>query len=301
MRYDLIIIGAGPAGLTASVYAARYQLKILVLGKIPGGLVGEAHEVCNFPSYEKITGFELVKKMLEQVKKLDVEIKTEDVLEIKKGKFFEVVTGKGKYLSKKIIIATGSKRRTLDLEREEEFIGRGVHYCATCDAGFYKNKIVGVVGGGDAALTSALLLSKFAKKVYVIYRKNKFVNAEPTWIKEVNKNKKVIPLFNSEITELIGKDNLEKIKMDNGDELSLDGLFVEIGNVPGCVLAEKIGIKMEEDYIKVDKSQRTNIRGVFAAGDVTNNPLKQIVTACGEGAVAAYIIYKELMKEKSGR
>jgi len=299
--YDLIIIGAGPAGLTAAVYAARYKLNVLVIGKIPGGLMGEAHEVCNFPTYDKITGFELVKKMVEQVKKLEVEIKHEEVLDIEKGTEFQIVTGKNKYFAKKIIIATGSKRRSLGVEREKELTGKGLHYCATCDAGFYKDKIVGVVGGGDAALTSALLLSKFAKKVYIIYRRDKFINAEPTWAEEVKKNKKIDLIFNSEIEELIGKEKLEKIKLQNKKEIVLEGLFVEIGSVPGCAIAEKLGVKMKNNYIIVDKNQGTNVDGVFATGDVTDNPLKQIVTACGEGAVAGYTVYKELMREKSGK
>ena len=320
--YDLIIIGAGPAGLTAAVYAARYKLNVLVIGKIPGGLMGEAHEVCNFPTYDKITGFELVKKMVEQVKKLEVEIKHEEVLDIEKGTEFQIVTGKNKYFAKKIIIATGSKRRSLGVEREKELTGKGLHYCATCDAGFYKDKIVGVVGGGDAALTSALLLSKFAKKVYIIYRRDKFINAEPTWTEEVKKNKKIELIFNSEIEELIGKEKLEgiklapkgvpsveedvntegkKVKLKDGKEVELDGLFVEIGSVPGCAIAEKLGVKMKNNYIIVDKNQGTNVEGVFATGDVTDNPLKQIVTACGEGAVAGYTVYKELMREKSGK
>lgn len=297
--YDLIIIGTGPAGLTAAIYAARYKLNVLVIGKIQGGLIGEAHEVCNFPTYEKITGMELVQKMVNQVKKLKVEIKMEEVLDVVKKERFEIVTSKNKYSAKKIIIATGSKRRSLGVEREKEFVGKGIHYCATCDAGFYKGKTVGVVGGGDAALTAALLLSKFAKKVYLIYRRNEFINAEPTWVEEVKKNKKITPMFNSEIAELIGKDKLEKVKLEKGDELVIDGLFVEIGSLPGCAIAEKLGVKMEDNYIIVDKNQKTNVEGVLVAGDVTNNPLKQVVTACGEGAVAGYTTYKELMREKS--
>ncbi|MBR9702298.1 FAD-dependent oxidoreductase [Candidatus Pacearchaeota archaeon] len=311
MTYDLIIIGAGPAGMTAAIYAARYKLKVLVIGKIPGGYMGEAHEVCNFPTYEKATGMELVQKMVNQVKNLGVEIKTEEVLDVKKGKEFIVSAGKNEYSAKKILIATGSKRRSLGVEREKELTGKGLHYCATCDAGFYKDKIVGVAGGGDAALTAALLLSKFAKKVYLIYRRDKFINAEPTWVDEVKKVKNIEPLFNSEITELIGKDKLERVRLTpkgvpsveedvntEGNEVVVDGLFVEIGSIPGSVIAEKLGVKMKDNYIMVSKNQETNAGGVFAAGDVTDNPLKQIVTACGEGAIAGYSVYKELMREK---
>ncbi|GAG84331.1 unnamed protein product [marine sediment metagenome] len=164
-KYDLIIIGAGPAGLTAALYAARYKMNFLVIGKNPGGLIGEAHEICNFPSYDRISGAELMKRFIEPVKKLGVEIKQEEILDVKKNKNdFEIVTNKNKYSVKKIIFATGSERKKLDIAKEKEFVGKGLSYCATCDAGFYKDKITGVVGGSDAALTAALLLTKFAKK-----------------------------------------------------------------------------------------------------------------------------------------
>jgi len=299
-KYDLIIIGAGPAGLTAAIYAARYKLDVLVIGKLIGGLAGEAYEICNFPSYKKILGFELMTKMLNQVKELDVEIKLEEVLDIKKQKDFEIITDKDRYFSKKIILATGSERRKLKLDREKEFTGKGISYCATCDAGFYKDKIVGVVGGGDAALTSALLLTKFAKKVYIIYRREKFCRAKPTWIDEVKKNKKIFPIFNSNITKLIGKEHLEEVELNKKKKLKVDGLFVEIGNIPNTKLAEKLKVKLDCENIAVDKKQRTNIKGMFAAGDITNNPLKQIVTACAEGAIAANSVYEEISSASLG-
>lgn len=294
--YDLIIIGTGPAGLTAAIYAARYNLDALVIGIIPGGTAGEAYKICNFPSYAETTGVELMTKMINQVKKLGVEIKSEEVLNIEKNADFKVKTNKKEYFAKKIIIAAGLKRRKLIMEREKEFIGKGINYCATCDAGFYKDKIVGIVGGGNSALTSALLSTEFAKKVYIIYRKPRFFRAEPAWVKDVEKNKKIISIFNANITKLKGKDRLESVELDNGKELKLDGLFVEIGSVPGIGLAEKLKIKTDKNFIKVDKKQRTNISGVFAAGDITDNPLKQIITACGEGAIAANTAYNELGK-----
>lgn len=294
--YDLIIIGTGPAGLTAAIYAARYNLKTLVIGKLLGGTAGEAYKICNFPSYTETTGFELMTKMINQVKKLGVEIKSEEVLNIEKNSDFNVKTNKKEYSAKKIIIAAGLKRRKLNIEREKEFAGKGINYCATCDAGFYKDKIVGIAGGGNSALTSALLLTEFAKKVYIIYRKPKFFRAEPAWVKDVEKNKKITCIFNANIAKLKGKGGLEGVELDNGKELKLDGLFVEIGSVPGIGLAEKLKIKTDQNFIKVDKKQRTNISGVFAAGDITDNPLKQIITACGEGAVAANTAYNELGK-----
>ena len=298
-KYDLIIIGAGPAGLTAAVYASRYRINLLVIGKMPGGLMSEAYEICNFPSYNRIKGIDLMKKMIDHINDLKVEIKSEEVLEIKKKKKeFEIITNKNNYSAKNIIVATGSERRKLGIDREKEFVGKGISYCATCDAGFYKDKVVGVAGGSDAALTAALLLSKFAKKVYIIYRKNKFFRGDNIWIEEVKKNKKIESLFNSKITRLIGKDKFEEIEINGKVKLKVDGVFVEVGNIPNLELAKNIGVKIEKNQIVTDKQQRTNIKGIFAAGDITDNPLKQIVTACGEGATAANSVYRELMKEK---
>ncbi len=295
-KYDLVIIGAGPASLTAAIYAARYKLDVLIIGKIIGGLATEAYEISNFPTYDKIKGIELMLKMINQTKKLGVEIKLEDVLDIKKN--FRIITNKGEYSAKKIIIATGLERRKLGIDREKEFIGKGISYCATCDSGFYKDKTVGVIGGGNSVLTSALLLAKFAKKVYLIYRREKF-SAEPIWIEEIQKNKKIITIFNSTITKLIGKNNLEEIELTKKKKLKIDGLFIEIGGAPGIALTKKLGVKItNKNEIIVDKNQKTNLNGVFAAGDITNNPLKQIITACAEGAIAADSIYKELIKNK---
>ena len=298
--YDLIIIGAGPAGLAGAVYAARYQLKTLVIGQIPGGIAGTAHKVCNFPSYSTINGMELMMKMFEQVKSNKVEIKQEIIQSIQKTKEFQIKTNKTEYQAKKIIIATGTERKKLGLKDELKFLGKGLSYCATCDSGFYKDKTVGVVGGSDAALTAALLLANISQKVYLIYRKEAFTKAEPAWVSQVEKDKNIEVLFNTEIVGLIGNEKLEKIDLisnKNKKQLIIDGLFIEVGSVPNIKLAEELKLKLEKNQIIVDKNQRTNVSGVFAAGDVTNNSLKQIITACAEGSVAAYNIYKELKLE----
>jgi len=298
MEYDLVIIGAGPSGLTAAIYAARYKLNTIVIGEQIGGMAAEAEEIHNFPSHKKITGIELIKKMREQVENFGVEIKNSYVNSIKKiDSQFLVKTSSTEYKAKKIILATGTEKRKLGLDLEDKFLGKGISYCATCDAAFFKNKVVGVVGGSNSALTAALLLSKFANKVYIIYRKNKFFRAEPKLVEEVEKNEKIKSIFNSNVTELIGENKLEGVKLDNGDKLNLDGLFIEIGSVPNLKLAEELGIELEENHIKVDKKQRTNIRGVFACGDVTNSPLKQIIVACAQGAIAANSAYEELKGE----
>lgn len=298
MKYDLIIIGAGPGSLSAGIYAGRYDLKTLIIGKLPGGTATYAHLIENFPSYEKITGTELMIKMIKQVQKFNIEILQEEVLEISKKENFIIKTNKNNYSAKKVIIATGKTQGKLELENEERLIGKGISYCATCDAGFYKDKIVGVVGGGNSALSAAVLLSKFAKKVYIIYRRDKFFRAEPAWIKEIEKNSKIKCLFNSKINKLIGKEKLEKVELENGKELELDGLFIEIGGTPETYFLEKIGVNLDKaGYIKVDESQKTNIKGLYAIGDVTNNKLKQIITACSDGAIAANSVYEELNKE----
>jgi thioredoxin reductase (NADPH) len=294
MEYDVVIIGSGPAGLTAAIYAARYKLKTLVLGQLHGGIAGEAWEICNFPTYGRVKGFELMMKMIKQVQDLGVEIKNEEVLEITEKLI--VKTNKKEYSTKKIILATGTERKRLELKKEKEFLGKGISYCATCDGGFFKDKIVGVVGGSDAALTAALLLSRFAKKVYIFYRKEKFFRAEPSWIDEVKKEKKIEPIFNVNIIELLGDKKLEKIKLDNKNEIELDGLFVEIGSTPNSSLGKNLGLKMQEGYILTDERMKTNVDGVFACGDVRESPMKQIITACSDGAIAANCAYEEIQK-----
>lgn len=298
--YDLIIIGAGPAGLTAAIYAARYKLNFIVIGKILGGTINRAYEITNFPSYEKITGLEFIQKLEKQVKELGVVIKQEEVNNIEKKKDeFMLITNKNKYLTKNIILATGTEKGKLNLENEERLTGHGISYCTTCDAGFFKDKIVSVVGGSNSALKSALLLSKYAKKVYIIYRRDKFHRGEPLLVDEVNENKKISKIFNSRITKLTGKEELEEVEIETKNKktkMKMDGLFVEIGNVPNDLLARKLKLKFDGDYIEVNKKQETNVEGVYAAGDTTNNPLKQIITSCSEGAIAANTAFKELNK-----
>lgn len=299
--YDVIIIGAGPGGLAAATYSARYTLKTLVIGALPGGTMAEAHEVCNYPGYEKIKGFELGMKMAEQVKANGVEIKQTIVTDIKKleNGTFEVSTPKESFTTKKVIISTGLKRRHLNIEREKELSGKGVSYCATCDGMFYKDKIVGVVGGGNAALTAARLLAEYAKKVYILYRGKEFLKAEPAWVADINKNSKIEPMFKIKVEKLLGEEKLEAVRLNNGEALPLDGIFIEIGSDPQVDLAEKAGVEVDEKgYIKTDEYQKTNVHGIFAAGDITNNVMKQITVATAEGTIAAKTAYDEIRSEE---
>ncbi len=294
-EHDLIIIGSGPAGLTAGIYAARYNLDFLIIGKLHGGTISEAHKICNYPTKNNISGFQLSQEMINHVKELGGEIKQEEVLEIKKdNEKFIVKTTKEEYIAKKIILATGREKQKLNVKGEDKFLGKGISYCATCDAAFYKDKIVAVVGGGNAAITSALLLAEYAKKVYIIYRKDKFFRAEPAWVSQLEKEKKIQPIFNSNIEEIYGEDSVKGVVLNNKEKLELDGIFIEIGFSPSKKFCEQLEIETEKDYIIVDKNQRTNIKGVFAAGDVTNNLLKQVITACAEGAIASTTAYEEL-------
>jgi len=298
MIYDLIIIGGGPAGLTAAIYSARYRMKTLVLSKQMGGLAATAHKVCNFPSYIEINGFELMNKFTEQVKALEIPIRYEEVKNVKKENNFIITTNKDKYFAKKVIFSGGTVRKELGVNGEKELLGKGVSYCATCDAAFFKDKEVAVIGGSNSALTSALILSEYAKQVHIIYRKNNFFRAEPSWTELVEKNEKIKVLFNEEVIEIMGGKSVEAIKLKSGKEVKLQGIFIEIGSIPNLNLLNSLDIKTEKGYIIADKNQKTNVPGFYAAGDITNNSFKQIVTASSEGAIATYNIYKEIKGEE---
>ncbi len=297
--YDLIIIGGGPAGLTAAVYSARYKLNQMIITREVGGLAATAHKICNFPSYEAISGFELMQKMHAQVEALEVPITYTGVESITKiDNYFEVLTDNGNVLTaRKIICAGGTEHNKLNVKGEQEFLGLGVSYCATCDGAFYKNKTVAVIGGSDAALTAALLLAEFANKVYIIYRKEKFFRAEPAWVEQVEKNTKIEPIFSEEVTEILGEKSVHSVKLKSGKEIKLDGVFIEIGSTPKTELLKKLGLQYEHGYIIIDSKQETTVNGFYAAGDITNTELKQIVTAASQGAIAAYNVYTALKKE----
>lgn len=299
-NYDVIIIGGGPAGLSAAVYAARYKLKLIVFSKNMGGLAATAHKICNFPSYTEVKGFELMERFTKHAESLGVDVTYDEITKLeKKDKGFIVYTEKEKYKCKKIIFAGGTIRTRLNVPGEGKFLGKGISYCTTCDAAFFKNKTVCVVGGSDAALTSALLLDEYAQKIFIIYRGESFVRGDPTWVEAVNSNKKITKMFKEEIIEIIGDKNVEKIKLKSGKELKIDGVFVEIGGVPETNLLKAFDVELDnKGYIIVDKAQKTNVHGLFAAGDITNNNLKQIVTAAAEGAVAAHAVYREIKEDK---
>lgn len=297
--YDLVIIGAGPAGYTASIYASRYKLTNIVLGEIFGGYATEAHIVANFPSEKEIQGSKLAEKMQKHAENLGAKIIQGKVINVKKNEInFEITTENNKtYSAKSVIIAIGTKHRKLGLKNESEFIGRGVSYCATCDGMFFKDKTVAVLGGSDSANIASLYLADIAKMIYQIYR-GKELRGDKKNIERILKNEKIEIIYETNITELMGEKKLQKIKLDknyNGNsEINVDGLFIEIGSEPEYGLIEKLNLKTDETgFITVEKDQSTSIEGVFAAGDITNatGNFRQIITACAQGAVSANSAY----------
>ena len=298
--YDLIIIGSGPAGLTAGLYATRYKLKTLVIGKMNGGLMTESHKICNFPTEKDISGLNLTQKIIENATSQGVNIINDELVDIQKeNENFNIKLLSGKnFSSKTIILALGTTHRHLGIEKEKEFLGRGVSYCATCDGMFFKNKTVGVVGGSDSALTSALYLADIAEKVYLIYRGQK-LRGEPIWVEKISQQSNIEVLLETNITKLVGKERLTEIELDkshnNNNQLNLDGLFIEIGHTPDLGdYVEKLKIELDEQgHIKVGPDQKTTHQGIWAAGDITTNSngFRQIITACAEGAIAADNIF----------
>jgi thioredoxin reductase (NADPH) len=300
--YDLIIIGAGPAGLAASIYASRYKLNHLLLGAQIGGQINEIRKIENWPGDISVSGFDLLSRFSEHAKNLGVAPQNESVVEVKKNAedIFEIVTAKNIHKTRAVIMAMGTEYRKMNIPGEKELTGKGVSYCATCDAMFFRDKVICVIGGGNAAVTSALGLTDFASKVYLIYRGDRF-SAEPIWLEKMANNPKIETIKNTSIIEIKGEQKVEKVILDNAHEdqnhLIVDGVFVEIGSDPGVELARKIGVETDDQgFIKVNADMSTNISGVFAAGDITtgSNKFRQILTAASEGAVAANGAYKML-------
>ena len=300
--YDCIIIGAGPAGMGAAIYAARYKVDCLVIGQETGGTANLAHDIENWPGF-KGPGWELMDKFKEHVVSFGVPIVTDIVSAIaKKDDVFEVMADNGTFRGRTIILATGTKRRKLGIPREDELTGRGVSYCATCDCVFMKDKVVGVIGGSDAAAMAAQILSQHAKQVIIIYRQGS-MRAEPARVEDLENDPKVSFEFNANVAELIGEQKLEKVRLDNGKELVLDGLFIEIGGIPLTQLAAELGIALAGNgRVVVDAGMSTDVRGVFAAGDLTtgSNQFNQIATAVAEGSIAALSDFDLIKSLKKG-
>ena len=293
--YDIIIVGAGPAGLTSAIYALRANKKVLIIeAKAYGGQILNANLVENYPGVKSISGYDLATIMFNQAKEMGAEIKFETVLKVDEEK--NVITNKESYHAKAIIIATGSENRKLNIDREAEYVGKGVSYCATCDGNFYKNKIVAVVGGGNTALEDALYLSDIANKVYLIHRRDTFRGEEKT-VDLLKEKSNIEFIYNSNVTKLNGKKMLESIEITNNEnekrELNLDGLFIAVGQTPKNEIFANI-VELENGYIKSEDGVHTNVPGIYVAGDTRVKMLRQLVTATSDGAIAATMAIKEM-------
>lgn len=301
--HDLIIVGAGPAAITAGIYAARYMMDFIIVGGIPGGTITLSSDLDNYPGFSHTTGAELTKNMVKHLSNVGHEIISDSIKEVKNEKASYVLKGaSGKiYKARNVLLSVGAEKNKLRLPNEDILTGKGISYCATCDGFFFKDRSVAVVGGGDAAAEAAVFLSEIARQVYVILRRDEF-RADPEWQKRLKRAENVEIIYESQIKEIIGKDKLEAVILDKGERrLNLDGLFVEIGETPSSILFDNLKLKRDEaGYVVVDEGMRTSVPGVWAAGDSTtgSNKFRQIITACAEGAIAANTIYTKIRSEK---
>jgi len=296
--YDFAIIGSGVTGYGAAMYGARLEMRTVVVGHEEGGTITLTDEVSNYPGFIELTGTELAEKLKEHALDYPVHLESGRVIDLfrcDEGCFY-LVTESRTYLSRTVLIATGMEDRELDVPGHEEFRNRGVSYCALCDGPIFRDKAVAVVGGSDSAAKEALLLTKYCSKVYIIYRGDK-IRPEPINAERVEKSDKIEVITNTNVSEILGDRSVSGVKLDNpyngSDTLKVDGVFIAIGGIPNSELAKKIGVKVnDKDEIIINRKSKTNVEGVFAAGDVVDTEFKQAITGVAEGVHAAYQAYR---------
>lgn len=297
--YDIIIIGCGPAGMTAGIYAARANKKVLIIEKETiGGQISSSPLVENYPGYKEISGSELANNMFEQVTALGVNIELDEVKKIEYGKIKKVITLDNVYEAKVVIIATGSRYKLLGLKNEENLIGNGIHFCVACDGAFFKDKTVAVIGGGNSAVINAITLSDICKKVYVIQIIDK-LTAESTLVEKLKEKENVEIILNAKVIELIGEDNLQAIKvnvLDNVKEIRLDGIFISIGLTPQSDFVKEFLPINKYGYIESSNCV-TEKDGIFVAGDCRDKQIRQLTVATSDGTTAALNAIEYLNKE----
>jgi thioredoxin reductase (NADPH) len=301
-HYDSCIIGGGPAGLTAALYAARYGLSVGLISKDIGGMANLAHRIENYPGFEG-SGFELMQKFKKQVEKHKVEILGQEVKTIKKDETGFVIHLKNEKVvhTKTLIVSSGTDKRKLNIPGEKELLGRGVSYCVTCDGMFFKNRVVGVIGGRNSALKAASFFSEIAKKTYLIYRGEE-LKADSLEIENLKKSNKTEIILNAQPERFIGEKKLEAIEINQKGEkriIPLEGIFIEIGTIPTTEIIQDLKVKTDEQgFISVTPDMETNIPGLFAAGDAIKSKLKQVIVSAGQGAIAAKSAYDFLSEKK---
>ncbi len=310
-KVDVLIAGQGAASFAAGLYTSRYQLNTLIVGEHFGGETAIGGLIENYPGQPDIDGFDLMLKFKEQIDNLKTPIHSSNLVNVEKklGKFYSTLEDGTQIESISLILGIGRERRKLGLENEDSWTGKGISYCSTCDAPLYKNKSsVAVVGGGNAAVEGALLLSKYAEKIYLIYRKDKFTRPEPILLKILDQTSNIDVLFNTEITSLIGNDILGLKSIDisknweGKSQIDVDGLFIEAGADPRIDIPKKLGLELNSstNEVHVDIAQKTSIEGVFAAGDLTDGTeLKQTITAASQGAISALSAYQYVSEYNS--
>lgn len=301
--FDFVAVGAGSAGCSAAMYATRLNLKTAMIGEVPGGLITTTSDVENWPGIKKISGPDLGMALLDHATSFGAKLINETVVEIRRDESlfagaggYELKTGSNAYQARTVLMAMGTRHKELGVPGEKDFSAKGVSYCALCDAGFFRNKVVAVVGGGDAALIEAQILSERAAKVYLIVRRD-VLRGEPVNAERVLNNAKIEIRYNTRIAEICGGVKVEKIKLESGEEIILDGVFIAIGHAPVSDVAEKLGVKLNDHReIVINRKSETNLPGVYAAGDVTDSHFKQAIIAAAEGVTAAFSAYEYIKR-----
>lgn len=291
--YDTVIIGAGPAGLTAAIYLARAGKKVMILEKdAPGGQIKDTPLLENFPGIDPTSGPDFSFKLFEQATNFGAEFSMEEAIEIKDGKTKVVKTNENTYETKTIIIATGANYRKLNLESEYKFENKNIHFCASCDAALYKGRDVAVIGGANTAVVTALHLSDIANKVYVIYRGEK-LRGEEIKVQQLLKRDNVKVLYKSEVEEFRGDDVLDNILLNDGNSVNVEGVFISIGTLPSYEIVKDL-VDLTFCYHIVNNNMLTNVDGIFAAGDIVFKEVKQVTTAVSDGTIAAHHVINYL-------
>lgn len=292
--YDVIVAGAGPAGMTAAVYTSRANMSTLMLERgVPGGQMANTEEIENYPGFTSILGPDLSNKMFEHARQFGAEYAYGEIKEIRDEEPYKrVITGEKEYLAKAVIVATGAEHRLLGVPGEKELSGRGVSYCAVCDGAFFRGKELVVVGGGDSAVEEAVFLTRFASKVTIVHRRDQF-RAQKILQKRALENEKINVIWDTVVKEIRGEAGkvqsvlLENVKTGEQREFATDGIFIYVGMDPLSEAVRNLGITNEAGYILTDEKMQTKVKGIFAAGDVREKTLRQVVTATGDGSIAA--------------